>query len=232
MQIDFETAWAGHREMVSRFLMRFLDDPNDVEEVLQRTSDRAWRGMATFQGRSKVSSWLLRIAENEAKRWLTRKRFAALDPTTEPVAQSETAPAHWDSRRAIEDALSAGLLTSAEARVLTARLDSPDATWADLAAGLGITSANAAQLNVRGVSKLRVYLMVRHPELCGSRSHIADAFEWACQRAVDPLDDAERRVFRAVVLDRTARATDPGLWTTVQSACRKVAAHLPPEGST
>ncbi len=224
---DFDTIWARHSGAVRGFLLRLLSDQAAADDVLQRTALRAWRGLATFQGRSAVLTWLFSIAGNEARRWLSARRFAALDSTPEPVARPESPPSDWDSRRAIQQALAGGLLSDAEARVLVARQELPDASWAEVAANTDLPSPNAAaQVHVRAVSKLRVFLMVHCPELCGSAVAVADAFERACDRDVDPLTAAERRVFRAVILDRTTAATAAGHWTDIQTACRKVAAHL------
>jgi DNA-directed RNA polymerase specialized sigma24 family protein len=212
-----------------------VGEANAADDVYQQAYLKARRGWTTFQGRSTAKTWFCRIATNEANNWLTRKRFTALAVPEEVAAPEDTSPTSWDSRRAIAQAHAADLLTADEARALTARQDSPSATWKDIAHEYGLKTAdNAAQLHHRGLSKLRVYLMVRHPDLCGSQVDIADAFERACDAgAREPLTPAERRVFRAVVLDRTTDATAPGHWTDVQSACRKVAALLTPaEGAS
>lgn len=231
MTDGFAAVWDAHKGAVFGYLLRLLHDPDAADEVLQRAAIRAWRGFATFQGRCQPSTWLLRIAGNEANRWLSAKRFAALDAAPEPAAKTDQPPpAGWDSRHAITQATAAGLLSDAEARVLAARQDAPDAPWTELAAAVGLSSANnAAQVHVRAVTKLRVFLFVHRPDLCGSKGAIAEAFERACGRPVDPLTPAEQRVFRVVVLDRTTAANAPGHWTDIQSACRKVAAHLAPD---
>lgn len=226
----FAAVWGAHQGAVRGYLLRLLHDPDATDEVLQRTAIRGWRGFATFQGRSHPLTWLLRIAANEANRWLKAKRFAALDAAPEPAAKPDApAPTAWDSRTAIAQASAAGLLGDTEAKVLAARQESPAAPWAEVAAPLGLTANTAAQVHVRAVAKLRVFLFVHHPALCGSKAAIAEAFEWAGGRPVEPLTPAEQRVFRAVVLDRTAAANAPGHWTDIQTACRKVASHLAPD---
>jgi RNA polymerase sigma-70 factor (ECF subfamily) len=46
----------------------------DAEDVLQATFIKAWQHVAEFEGRSSLSTWLYRIAANEALMLLRRKR--------------------------------------------------------------------------------------------------------------------------------------------------------------
>jgi RNA polymerase sigma-70 factor (ECF subfamily) len=43
-----------------------LGDPNEAEDVLQETFINAYKGMSRFEGRSKLGTWLYRIASNQA----------------------------------------------------------------------------------------------------------------------------------------------------------------------
>lgn len=50
-----------------------LGDPQDAEDILQETFIKAYRHLNSFDGRSSISTWLYRIAANEAL-MLIRKR--------------------------------------------------------------------------------------------------------------------------------------------------------------
>jgi RNA polymerase sigma-70 factor (TIGR02960 family) len=61
---------------------RMLGSTQDAEDVLQETLVAAWRGLATFEGRASVRSWLYRIATN---RCLNALRDAGRRPPAAPV---------------------------------------------------------------------------------------------------------------------------------------------------
>jgi RNA polymerase sigma-70 factor (ECF subfamily) len=65
-----------------------LNQQQDAEDVLQETFLKAYRGLKSFDGRSKLSTWLFRIATNEALMILRRKHpdFVSID---EPLETEE-----------------------------------------------------------------------------------------------------------------------------------------------
>jgi RNA polymerase sigma-70 factor (ECF subfamily) len=71
-----------HAARVNGALRRFGLDPGEADEVAQEVFVRAWRGLPRFQERSQLSTWLYRIAFNEAQRRLSRRvqRRAEPDP--------------------------------------------------------------------------------------------------------------------------------------------------------
>jgi RNA polymerase sigma-70 factor (ECF subfamily) len=100
--ISLEALKAGDREafaklveltsaQIYRMMLRILGDQQDAEDVLQETYIKAFRSLPDFEGRSSVTTWLYRIAVNEAL-MLVRKRKpqaisvdddSSFDPETE-----------------------------------------------------------------------------------------------------------------------------------------------------
>jgi DNA-directed RNA polymerase specialized sigma24 family protein len=59
--------------VIYRLAVKMLQDSQDAEDVLQETFLKAYRYLSSFDGRSSLSTWLYRIATNEAL-MLLRKR--------------------------------------------------------------------------------------------------------------------------------------------------------------
>jgi len=62
-----------HSTAIYRLGLRMLGDKQDAEDILQNTFMKAFQHIAKFEGRSSISTWLYRIAANEAL-MLVRKR--------------------------------------------------------------------------------------------------------------------------------------------------------------
>ncbi len=78
-----------HAERVYAALRRFGLDADEADEVAQEVFVRAWRGLGGFEERARFSTWLYRIAFNEAQRRLTRRPRARAEPDPErddPIA--------------------------------------------------------------------------------------------------------------------------------------------------
>lgn len=69
----FEQIVEMHADRVYGALRRFGLDPDEAGDVAQEVFLRAWRGIARFEGRAQLSTWLYRIAFNEAQRRLARR---------------------------------------------------------------------------------------------------------------------------------------------------------------
>ena len=70
----------SHADRVYGALRRFGLDLDEADEVAQEVFVRAWRGMSRFEERSQFSTWLYRIAFNEAQRRLSRRPTARAAP--------------------------------------------------------------------------------------------------------------------------------------------------------
>jgi RNA polymerase sigma-70 factor (ECF subfamily) len=67
----FVEAYSGY---IFRLGLKMLRNEQDAEDVLQETFIKAYRYLPEFEGRSKLSTWLYRIATNEALMLIRRRR--------------------------------------------------------------------------------------------------------------------------------------------------------------
>lgn len=81
----YEMLQKGHPDAANRLVetfgeriyglgLRILNSEADAHEVVQETMLNIWRKWPTFQGKSKFSSWVYRIAANQAYMLLRRNR--------------------------------------------------------------------------------------------------------------------------------------------------------------
>jgi RNA polymerase sigma-70 factor, ECF subfamily len=77
----FERLVEPLRAQLQAHCYRMLGSAHDAEDALQETLLRAWRGLARFEGRSSLRSWLYTIATNVSLRAIERrpKRLLPVD---------------------------------------------------------------------------------------------------------------------------------------------------------
>jgi len=75
---EFARLVETYSALIYRLGLRMLDDPQDAEDVLQETFIKAFRHLGGFDGRSSLSTWLYRIATNEALMMLRRRKHPSI----------------------------------------------------------------------------------------------------------------------------------------------------------
>ena len=85
----FEVLMRRHNERIYRTVRAVLGDDADVEDVMQQAYVSAYQHLDRFEGRARFSTWLTRIAINEAYARL-RKRH-------------RTEPASWEDDHGLAD---------------------------------------------------------------------------------------------------------------------------------
>jgi len=101
--ISLESLKAGDREAFARLVdetsghiyrvaLQILGDEQDAEDVLQETYIKAFRSLPDFEGRSSLTTWLYRIAVNEALMMVRKRR-----PQTVSVEENSTFDAEAES---------------------------------------------------------------------------------------------------------------------------------------
>jgi RNA polymerase sigma-70 factor, ECF subfamily len=78
---------------IYRIALQILNDEQDAEDVLQETYVKAFRALPGFEGRSSLTTWLYRIAVNEALMQVRKRKPQAVsieeNTPFDPEAESE-----------------------------------------------------------------------------------------------------------------------------------------------
>jgi RNA polymerase sigma-70 factor, ECF subfamily len=107
-----------HRAELHAHCYRMLGSVHDAEDALQEALLRAWRGLAKFEGRSSLRSWLYRIATNASLDAIARRPKRVLPVDYDPAADPHDGPGEplvepvWiepypDERLGVEDGFAA-----------------------------------------------------------------------------------------------------------------------------
>ncbi len=162
----FATLIERHANRVYGALRRFGLDAQEADEVSQEVFLRAWRGLPKFEERAQFSTWLYRIAFNEAQRRLSRRRPAP--PVAGPDSQDviarlpEAASAGPEARaldREFESVLERALgELPAELRAAVVLRDLEGLSTIEAAAVAGLRQAAFKSRLHRGRMRLRALL--------------------------------------------------------------------------
>jgi len=157
----------SHAERVYGALRRFGLDPDEADEVAQEVFVRAWRGLARFEERSQFSTWLYRIAFNEAQRRLSRRPAPRAQPDPDRGADPilavpeapELGPDAQTLEREFEQALEEALdELPADWRAAVVLRDVEGLSTHDAAEIVGVREAAFKSRLHRGRMKLRTLL--------------------------------------------------------------------------
>ena len=88
----FEDLIAPYRAELHAHCYRMLGSLHDAEDALQEGLLRSWRGLAGFEGRSSLRSWLYRIATNSCLRLIERRPKRVLPVDRRPTRRRGGAP--------------------------------------------------------------------------------------------------------------------------------------------
>ncbi|MFZ4426143.1 MAG: RNA polymerase sigma factor [Saprospiraceae bacterium] len=101
-----QTLEQGFRHLIGKYQERLyyhirylVSDHEDANDVLQNTLLKVFQGIAGFEGRSSLFTWLYRIASNEAVSFLNKKKTGTLvtnDTLMEYLSNTMPATGHFD----------------------------------------------------------------------------------------------------------------------------------------
>jgi RNA polymerase sigma-70 factor (ECF subfamily) len=140
--------------MLRRVLFRLGLTETEVEDALQDALVRLWRGSATFEGRSAVSTWACRIALNLGVSALRRRRAAPAGP---PVAVLD-AEAAWETQRQAQAVREAVMELPVRLRAVVVLREFEDLPYRTIAEILGIPAGTVMSRLHEARARLRQHL--------------------------------------------------------------------------
>lgn len=112
----FSEVMLQHQQRVYFFIRRMVLDHDDAADVTQNVFLKAWKGIESFRGESKMSTWLFRIAHNESITFLNKKKRlmgVSLDDLENSLTLQLEADIHYDGDE-IQRALQLAIATLPE----------------------------------------------------------------------------------------------------------------------
>ncbi len=166
----FELLMRRHNQRVYRAIRSILRDDAESEDVMQEAYVRAYEHLSQFEGRAQFSTWLTRIAVNEAlKRLKARGRMEPLDmpydgeddPTPMQVSDART-PEVNASRSEAASLLEQAILSLPQSyRTVIVLRDVEEMSTAETAEALSLTESNVKVRLHRAHELLREELYTR-----------------------------------------------------------------------
>jgi RNA polymerase sigma-70 factor, ECF subfamily len=90
------------QERVYRLALRITRNTEDAEDVQQETLLKVHRKLGQFEGRSRLTTWISRIAINEALMCLRKRRSACYMPLEETIQPAEESAAFQEFQSPLE----------------------------------------------------------------------------------------------------------------------------------
>lgn len=92
-RLAFETLLQRHGPALHRYALRSCSTAQDAEDVVQETFVAAWRGLARWDGRASIKTWLFAIAARKVADSGRRRRAVPIDDELlEPMPSLDSGP--------------------------------------------------------------------------------------------------------------------------------------------
>ena len=91
-----------HSKSIYWHIRRLVLTHEDTNDIVQNTFIKAWTNIGSFQGKSKISTWLYRIAINEALTFLNRNQstLISLDSPEGTIAEQLEGDTYFSGSKA------------------------------------------------------------------------------------------------------------------------------------
>ncbi|MFG0260594.1 MAG: sigma-70 family RNA polymerase sigma factor [Phycisphaerales bacterium JB041] len=154
----FELLMRRHNQRLFRTARALLSSETDAQDALQEAYLRIYKGLAEFEARSSLATWMTRIVYHESIRFRQRRaRIQGRERTGVPLGSSagaetlEPLMSNFERMRVFDEAMS--VLSDRERSVVMLRVIQELST-AETASSLGMTESNVKVTLFRAKPKL------------------------------------------------------------------------------
>lgn len=99
-EVAFTNIMRIHQQRLYWHIRKMVTFHEDADDILQQTFIKAWKGLHDFRGEAKLSTWLYRIATNEALAHIRQAKRKMTDATvpadTHTIAERLAADPYFD----------------------------------------------------------------------------------------------------------------------------------------
>jgi RNA polymerase sigma factor (sigma-70 family) len=110
----FETLIERHQRLVSHFVFRLIDNPEDREDVCQDVFLKVYENLRGFKFESKLSTWIARIAYNTCLNHLAKKKLPLFDDLTSDERSLDAVPGNASGPHELAQGKELGMLLRSE----------------------------------------------------------------------------------------------------------------------
>jgi len=161
-QQGFNRLVRQYQQMLYGQIRRLVQDHDTTDDLLQQSFIKAWKKLDSFRGDSQLSTWLYRIATNEALSYLRKQK-------RQPIERIEDLPASEQPHETSAGASVSGEVTEqllAEAlaalpdrqRMVFLHRYYDEMPYAELSALLGVSEGSLKASYHHAVQKIKQYL--------------------------------------------------------------------------
>lgn len=153
----FDQMVSDYSPMLYAHIRTIVLNHDDADDVLQETLIKAWFGLPRFRSGAAVSTWLYRIATNEALGFLRRQRWKQWIRPVESLKNDPVAdiPATEDAAALLQQALK--LLSVQQRKIFGLRYFN-ETPFREIAEILGLAEGTVKATYHQSVKKIESYL--------------------------------------------------------------------------
>jgi len=149
----------NHRQSLYHHIRRMVESHEDTDDILQNVFVKAYKAIAKFEGKSKLSTWLYRIATNETLTFLKKQKIKVVgSETNENMLNQVIAEPHIEGDQIIELLQKAISVLPEKQKLVFSMRYFDEMSYADISQVLNVTTGGLKASFHHAVKKIEVFV--------------------------------------------------------------------------